>query len=41
MLSLQVLIETLIALGAKVRWATCNIYSTQVAYAASKLPLRV
>ena len=24
-----VLIETLIALGAKVRWATCNIFSTQ------------
>src|SRR5499425_1690406 len=24
-----VLIETLTALGAKVRWATCNIYSTQ------------
>jgi adenosylhomocysteinase len=25
-----VLIETLVALGAKVRWAACNIYSTQV-----------
>jgi adenosylhomocysteinase len=24
-----VLIETLVALGAQVRWATCNIYSTQ------------
>lgn len=24
-----VLIETLTALGAKVRWATCNIYSTR------------
>src|SRR5712671_1533681 len=24
-----VLIETLIALGAQVRWASCNIYSTQ------------
>ena len=24
-----VLIETLVALGAEVRWATCNIYSTQ------------
>jgi len=24
-----VLIETLVALGAKVRWASCNIYSTQ------------
>lgn len=23
-----VLIETLVALGAKVRWASCNIYST-------------
>ncbi len=27
---LQVLIETLICLGAEVRWAACNIYSTQV-----------
>lgn len=25
-----VLIETLTALGAKVRWSACNIYSTQV-----------
>ena len=25
-----VLIETLVALGAKIRWAACNIYSTQV-----------
>ncbi|MBU2409496.1 MAG: adenosylhomocysteinase, partial [Gammaproteobacteria bacterium] len=24
-----VLIETLVALGAEVRWATCNIYPTQ------------
>lgn len=24
-----VLIETLVALGAKIRWASCNIYSTQ------------
>ena len=24
-----VLIESLVALGAKVRWASCNIYSTQ------------
>src|SRR5712671_2685827 len=24
-----VLIETLLALGAQVRWASCNIYSTQ------------
>jgi len=28
--TLQVLIETLKQLGARVRWATCNIYSTQV-----------
>lgn len=27
-----VLIETLAALGANVRWAACNIYSTQVIY---------
>lgn len=27
-----VLIETLIELGASVRWAACNIYSTQVSY---------
>ena len=26
----QVLIETLAELGAQVRWAACNIYSTQV-----------
>jgi adenosylhomocysteinase len=25
-----VLIETLVALGATVRWCACNIYSTQV-----------
>lgn len=25
-----VFIETLVALGAKVRWAACNIFSTQV-----------
>jgi len=25
-----VFIETLMALGAKVRWAACNIFSTQV-----------
>lgn len=24
-----VLIETLVALGAEVRWASCNIFSTQ------------
>jgi adenosylhomocysteinase len=27
-----VLIETLAALGAKVRWCSCNIFSTQVCY---------
>jgi adenosylhomocysteinase len=30
-----VLIETLVALGAKVRWASCNIYSTQDEAAAA------
>ncbi len=38
-----VLIETLIALGAKVRWASCNIYSTQdhaaAAIAAADIPV--
>ncbi len=38
-----VLIETLIALGAKVRWSSCNIYSTQdhaaVAMAVSGVPV--
>jgi len=38
-----VLIETLIALGAEVRWASCNIYSTQdhaaAAIAASGTPV--
>src|SRR3954469_21960276 len=38
-----VLIETLTALGAKARWATCNIYSTQdhaaAAIAASGVPV--
>ena len=37
-----VLIETLTALGAQVRWATCNIFSTQdhaaAAIAATPLP---
>ena len=37
-----VLIETLIALGAEVRWATCNIFSTQdhaaAAIAATRHP---
>ena len=30
-----VLIETLIALGAEVRWSSCNIYSTQDQAAAA------
>ena len=38
-----VLIETLIALGAKVRWSSCNIYSTQdhaaVAMAQKGIPI--
>src|SRR5690606_11720778 len=38
-----VLIETLTALGAQVRWATCNIYSTQdhaaAAIAATGVPV--
>ena len=38
-----VLIETLVALGAKVRWATCNIFSTQdhaaAAIAAQAIPV--
>lgn len=38
-----VLIETLVALGAQVRWASCNIYSTQdhaaAAIAASGIPV--
>src|SRR5690348_6012631 len=38
-----VLIETLTALGAKVRWASCNIFSTQdhaaAAIAASGVPV--
>ena len=38
-----VLIETLIALGADVRWASCNIYSTQdhaaAAIAAAGIPV--
>ena len=36
-----VLIETLIALGAEVRWATCNIYSTQDHAAAAIAELGV
>jgi adenosylhomocysteinase len=38
-----VLIETLIALGAEIRWSSCNIFSTQdqaaAAIAAAKLPV--
>src|SRR5690606_33792732 len=38
-----VLIETLIALGAEIRWATCNIFSTQdhaaAAIAAQDIPV--
>ncbi|MGH8273043.1 MAG: adenosylhomocysteinase [Gammaproteobacteria bacterium] len=38
-----VLIETLVALGAEVRWASCNIFSTQdhaaAAIAADKIPV--
>src|SRR5205823_12577824 len=38
-----VLIETLVALGAQVRWASCNIFSTQdhaaAAIAASGIPV--
>ncbi|WMS85875.1 adenosylhomocysteinase [Pleionea litopenaei] len=38
-----VLIETLVELGAEVRWASCNIYSTQdhaaAAIAAAKVPV--
>ena len=38
-----VLIETLAALGADIRWATCNIFSTQdhaaAAIAASGIPV--
>ena len=38
-----VLIETLVALGAKVRWASCNIFSTQdhaaAAIAAQNIPV--
>jgi adenosylhomocysteinase len=38
-----VLIETLVALGAEVRWASCNIFSTQdhaaAAVAAAGVPV--
>ncbi|WP_190233162.1 adenosylhomocysteinase, partial [Streptomyces avicenniae] len=38
-----VLIETLVALGARVRWASCNIFSTQdhaaAAIAAAGIPV--
>ncbi len=33
-----VLIETLVALGAEVRWSSCNIFSTQDHAAAAKVP---
>ena len=33
-----VLIETLVDLGAQVRWASCNIFSTQDEAAAAPLP---
>ena len=33
-----VLIETLLALGAQVRWSSCNIYSTQDHAAAAMAP---
>ena len=43
MIQTAVLIETLTALGAQVRWASCNIYSTQdhaaAAIAASGVPV--
>ena len=35
-----VLIETLVALGAEVRWASCNIYSTQDHAAAAVVAAR-
>ena len=38
-----VLIETLVALGAEVRWSSCNIFSTQdhaaAAIAAAGIPV--
>lgn len=34
-LCFQVLIETLVALGAQCRWTACNIYSTQNEVAAA------
>lgn len=35
-----VLIETLAELGASVRWAACNIYSTQVRQSSHKIILK-
>ena len=35
-----VLIETLKDLGAEVRWASCNIYSTPVSYTHLTLPTK-
>ena len=34
-----VLIETLVELGADVRWASCNIFSTQDHAAAARRPV--
>jgi len=38
---IQVLIETLVALGAQVRWSACNIYSTQVDHSSSHYILQI
>jgi len=38
---MQVLIETLVALGAQVRWSACNIYSTQVDHSSTCCVLQV
>ena len=35
-----VLIETLVALGAEVRWSSCNIFSTPVSYTHLTLPTK-
>ena len=35
-----VLIETLIFLGAEVRWSSCNIFSTPVSYTHLTLPTK-
>lgn len=36
-----VLMETLIALGASIRWAACNIYSTQVGFENNRSIIRL